>query len=157
MSFASNSLLKSGTSVSRKCKQKPGNEWRQRRNESGLRRFQLFTKIGPLRKYLLDIFYIKYDWMYRDNLWISYVINAAELVSFLLWRHTTSAIFSARPPRISLFQRSWTELITETARNRQLRSPIKLFLSERQKNWHSYSEQQKVSKTRKTAEPVGAL
>ena len=24
-------------------------------------------------------------------------------------------------------------------------------------NWHSYSEQQKVSKNRKTAEPVGAL
>ena len=65
--------------------------------------------------------------MYRDNLWISYVINAAELVSFLLWRHTPSAIFSARPPRISMFQRSWTELIAETARNRQLRSPIKPF------------------------------
>ena len=30
-------------------------------------------------------------------------------------------------------------------------------LSERQKNLHNYSEQQKVSKNRKTAEPVGAL
>ena len=127
MSVASNSLLKSGTFGSRPRKQKPGNEWRQRRNESGLNRFQLFTKIGPLHKHLLDIFYIKYDWMYRGNLWISYVINAAELVSFLLWRHTPSAIFSARPPRISMFQRSWTELIAETARNRKLRSPIKPF------------------------------
>ena len=125
MSFASNSLLKSGTFGSRPRKQKPGNKWRQRRNASGLSRFQLFKKIGPLHKHLLDIFYIKYDWMYRGNIWISYVINAVELVSFLLWRHTPSAIFSARPPRISMFQRSWTELIAETARNRQLRSPIK--------------------------------
>ena len=30
-------------------------------------------------------------------------------------------------------------------------------LSERKKNLHNYSEQQKVSKNRKTAEPVGAL
>ena len=68
LSFASNSLLKSGTFDSRPRKQKPGNESRQRRNESGLSCFQLFTKIGPLHKHLSDIFYIKYDWMYRDNL-----------------------------------------------------------------------------------------
>ena len=127
LSFASNSLLKSGTFGSRPRKQKPRNEWRQRRNESSLSRFQLFTKVGPLHKHLLDIFYTKFDWMYRDNLWILYVINAAELVSFFLWRHTPSAIFSARPPRIFMFQQSWTELIAETARNRQLRSPIKPF------------------------------
>ena len=68
LSFASNSLLKSDTFGSRPRKQKPGNEGRQRRNESGLSRFQLFTKIGPLHKHLFDIVYIKYDWMYRDNL-----------------------------------------------------------------------------------------
>ena len=96
-------------------------EWKWRKS------FSVVYKIGPLHKHLLDIFYTKYDWMYRDNLWISLCYQCSRIGILLLWRHTPSAIFSARPPRTSMFQWSWTELIAETARNRQLRSPIKPF------------------------------
>ena len=80
---------------------------------------------------------------------MSYVIKTAKLISFLLLRHRFSAIFSA-----AVVNRAKCQI----APNRQLLSPIQPFrFVGAQKNLHNYSEQQKVSKNRKTAETTGAL
>ena len=115
----------------------------------------LISKISLLQKRLLDIFYVKCDWTYRDNPWMSYVIKAVELLPFLLWRHTPSAIL------VPDFHGSlsWTEPNAEKSSKSTTLNSNKTHksLSERKKNGTVIQSNKKFPITEKSRTPTGTL